>query len=72
MALSEITRSLPKLNGVAGFVMLVFVALMVLEPDMMRRAVLLVPIVIFYVLSRVLMAMDQTNIAQEILRRERK
>lgn len=58
-----------KLHFIAGLVMFFFVALMVVESDMTKRAFLLLPVVLFYSLSRVLQAIDQSAMAQEMLAR---
>ncbi len=50
---------IPKLHFVFGLAMFLFVAMMVVEEDLSRRALLLLPIVILDIISKILFSMDQ-------------
>jgi len=67
--LSTLKALVLKLHFIAGLAMFLFVALMVVENDMTKRALLLLPVVLFYALSRILQAMDQSAMTQEMLER---
>ena len=67
--LSAIKALVLKLHFIAGLAMFIFIALMVVENDMTKRALLLLPVVLFYVLSRVLQAADQSAMAGEMMER---
>lgn len=67
--LSTLKAFVLKLHFIAGLVMFLFVALMVVENDMTKRVLLLLPVVLFYALSRILQAMDQSAMTQEMMER---
>jgi hypothetical protein len=63
---------IPKLHTAAGLAMFLFVAMMVVEKDINIRALLLLPIVVCYMLSKVLFSMDQANMVKDIVERQKK
>ena len=70
--LSILKTLLGKLNIIAALAMFFFIALMVVENDMAARAFLLIPVVILYFLSKILFSIDQANMVQDILERQKK
>lgn len=62
----------PKLHFIAALGMFLFIAFMVVENDETARVFLLLPIVICYALSKILFAMDQANMVQDIVERQKK
>jgi Sec-independent protein secretion pathway component TatC len=70
--LSIVKTSVTKLHFIAGLVMFLFIAFIVVENDMAKRALLLLPVVIFYSLSKVLFSMDQAEMVKDILERQKK
>jgi hypothetical protein len=65
-------KLVPKLHFIAALGMFLFIAFMVVENDQTARVFLLVPIVICYMVSKVLFAMDQANMVQDIVERQKK
>jgi hypothetical protein len=68
---SPIFEGAAKLHFVIGLGMFLFIALMVVEDDIMKRALLLVPIVLLFWGSKVLFALDQANMTADMMRRYR-
>ena len=62
---------IPKFHFLAALAMFAFIAMMVVENDVAKRALLLVPIVICFTLSRILFSMDQANMVEDIVARRR-
>jgi hypothetical protein len=65
-------RLIPKFHTIAGLAMFFFVAVMVIENDVAARTMLLLPIVVCFMLSKVLFAMDQANMVKDIVERQKK
>lgn len=63
---------IPKLHTIAGLAMFLFIAMIVVENDTWARAMLLLPVVICYMLSKVLFSMDQANMVKDIVARQKK
>lgn len=55
------TSVITKMHFVFGLVMFLFIAMMVIEDDMARRAMLLLPIIIFDIITKMLYSMDQID-----------
>jgi hypothetical protein len=64
-----IFEGIAKLHFIVGLAMFLFIALMVVEDDLMMRALLLAPIVLLFWGSKVLFAIDQANMAADMMRR---
>ncbi len=64
-----IFEGVAKLHFIVGLGMFLFIALMVVEDSLMMRALLLVPIVLLFWGSKVLFAIDQANMAADMMRR---
>ena|GEM_PF-2429148 len=58
-----------KMHFVFGLVMFFFVALMVVEDDLARRAFLLLPIITLDILSKILFSLDQIDRLDSVLER---
>jgi len=61
------TSVITKMHFVFGLVMFLFIAMMVIEDDMARRAMLLLPIIIFDIITKMLYSMDQIDRMDDIL-----
>ncbi len=68
---SPIFEGVAKLHFIIGLGMFLFIALMVVEDSLMMRALLLVPVVLLFWGSKVLFAIDQANMAADMMRRYR-
>lgn len=66
-----IFEGIARLHFIVGLGMFLFIALMVVEDSLMMRALLLVPIVLLFWGSKVLFAIDQANMAADMMRRYR-
>ena len=66
---SPLFEGIAKLHFIVGLGMFLFIALMVVADDIMARALLLVPIVLLFWGSKVLFAIDQANMAADMMRR---
>ncbi len=64
-----IFEGIAKLHHHVGLLMFLFIAMMVVSQSLEERALLLVPIVLLYWGSKVLFAIDQSNMAADIMRR---
>ncbi|MEW6035559.1 MAG: hypothetical protein AB1529_03020 [Candidatus Micrarchaeota archaeon] len=60
-----------KMHFIVGLGMFLFVALMVVEDSLTARALLLLPVVLLFMASKVLFAIDQANSVDDMMRRYR-
>jgi hypothetical protein len=67
-----IFEGIAKMHFIVGLGMFVFIGLLVVSDDVTTRALLLLPIVIMFMLSKVLHAIDQANQVEDIMYRYKK
>jgi Sec-independent protein secretion pathway component TatC len=73
MSLSlKIAEMLSKLHFMAALAMFFFIALMVVSDDMAVRALLLVPVVLLFALSKLMYSIDQKTSTDEIIKHYKK
>jgi hypothetical protein len=60
-----------KMHFIVGLGMFLFVGLMVVEDSLTARALLLLPVVLLFMASKVLFAIDQANSVDDMMRRYR-
>ncbi len=69
---SVLKQLVMKMHFIVGLLMFVFIALMVVENDITVRALLLVPVVICYSLSKILFSMDQAAMVEDMVSRKKR
>ena len=67
-----ILRAIAKLHFVVGLGMFLFIGLMVVSESVTARAMLLLPIVLLFTLSKVLHTIDQANEVEGMMSRYKK
>jgi hypothetical protein len=70
--LGSLAAGISKLHFIVGLGMFLFVALMVVEESVAARALLTLPVILLYMASKILFAIDQADMAGDIIRRNRK
>ncbi|MBI5227194.1 hypothetical protein HY988_01280 [Candidatus Micrarchaeota archaeon] len=71
-AISAIKSLITKMHFIVALAMFFFIALMVINDDLTQRALLLVPVVICYLISKILFAMDQADMTKNMMERYKK
>ena len=67
--ITKMAEWLSKLHFLASLAMFFFIVLMVVNDDIGIRAILLVPVVFFYALSKVMYSIDQKVSTDEIIKK---
>ena len=68
-AIFAIKTLITKMHFIVALVMFFFIALMVVTNDMAQRALLLLPIAICYLISKILFSMDQAEMTGQMMER---